>query len=435
MHPEMWKEVPSSLWPSHIKSSWLRIEAPSTFRAVSVQSAESFQIWQGLMPVAEPLNGHVLPPGIRSRFVDGINGLRMHILEAGYEIPSRPCILLLHGFPELAFSWRKVMVPLAEAGFHVIAPDQRGYGRTTGWNADYDGDLTPFRLLNVVKDALSLVLALGHRSVAAVVGHDFGSPVAAYCALVRPDVFQSVALMSAPFGGPPALPFGTAWEAAGGARTKNDDSIHDQLAALERPRKHYQWFYSTRVADENMRRSPQGVHAFLRAYYHHKSADWPGNQPFPLTAWTASELAKMPTYYLMDLHTGMAETVAKEMPSPAQIAACKWLPEEELSVYGQEYDRTGFQGGLQWYRCATGGLNTADLELFSGRTIDVPSYFIAGASDWGIYQKPGDFERMQTSACTRMVGCHLVEGAGHWVQQEQPKAVTRLLLAFLQQGG
>jgi pimeloyl-ACP methyl ester carboxylesterase len=123
------------------------------------------------------------------------------------------------------------------------------------------------------------------------------------------------------------------------------------------------------------------------------------------------------------------------MPSPAQIAACKWLPEEELSVYGQEYDRTGFQGGLQWYRCATGGLNTADLELFSGRTIDVPSYFIAGASDWGIYQKPGDFERMQTSACTRMVGCHLVEGAGHWVQQEQPKAVTRLLLAFLQQGG
>jgi pimeloyl-ACP methyl ester carboxylesterase len=387
------------------------------------------------MPVAEPLNGHVLPPGIRSRFVDGINGLRMHILEAGYEIPSRPCILLLHGFPELAFSWRKVMVPLAEAGFHVIAPDQRGYGRTTGWNADYDGDLTPFRLLNVVKDALSLVLALGHRSVAAVVGHDFGSPVAAYCALVRPDVFQSVVLMSAPFGGPPALPFGTAWEAAGGARTKNDDSIHDQLAALERPRKHYQWFYSTRVADENMRRSPQGVHAFLRAYYHHKSADWPGNQPFPLTAWTASELAKMPTYYLMDLHTGMAETVAKEMPSPAQIAACKWLPEEELSVYGQEYDRTGFQGGLQWYRCATGGLNTADLELFSGRTIDVPSYFIAGASDWGIYQKPGDFERMQTSACTRMVGCHLVEGAGHWVQQEQPKAVTRLLLAFLQQGG
>src|SRR5258708_14191900 len=118
---------------------------------------------------------------------------------------DRPCVLLLHGFAELAYSWRKVMLPLAAAGFHVVAPDQRGYGRTTGWDADYDGDLAPFRVLNLVRDALGLVAALGHRSVAAVVGHDFGSPVAAWCALVRPDVFRSVALMSAPFAGPPPL--------------------------------------------------------------------------------------------------------------------------------------------------------------------------------------------------------------------------------------
>src|SRR3954451_22946528 len=82
-----------------------------------------------------------LPPGIRSRFVEGINGLRMHVLEAGFETRGRPCVLLLHGFPELAYSWRKVMPALAAAGYHVIAPDQRGYGRTTGWDADYDGDL------------------------------------------------------------------------------------------------------------------------------------------------------------------------------------------------------------------------------------------------------------------------------------------------------
>ena len=82
-----------------------------------------------------------LPAGIRSRYVDNINGLRMHVLEAGFETKGRPCMLLLHGFPELAFTWRKVMPALAAAGYHVIAPDQRGYGRTTGWDADYDGDL------------------------------------------------------------------------------------------------------------------------------------------------------------------------------------------------------------------------------------------------------------------------------------------------------
>src|ERR1700732_4681045 len=140
-----------------------------------------------------------LPPGIRSRFVDDINGLRMHVLEAGYETRGRPCVLLLHGFPELSFSWRKVMPDLAKAGYHVVAPDQRGYGRTAGWDANYDGDLASFRLLNLVRDALGLVSAFGYASVGAVIGHDFGSSVAARGALVRPDVFRSVVLMSAPF--------------------------------------------------------------------------------------------------------------------------------------------------------------------------------------------------------------------------------------------
>src|SRR5882757_6338552 len=100
-----------------------------------------------------------LPSSIRSRFIDNVNGLRVHILEAGFESPNRRCVLLLHGFPELAYSWRKVMLPLAEAGFHVVAPDQRGYGRTTGWSADYDGDLRPFHMLNLARDALGLVSA------------------------------------------------------------------------------------------------------------------------------------------------------------------------------------------------------------------------------------------------------------------------------------
>jgi pimeloyl-ACP methyl ester carboxylesterase len=371
-----------------------------------------------------------LPAGIRSRLIPGINGLTMHVLEAGYEVAGRPCVLLLHGFPELAYSWRKVMPPLAAAGFHVVAPDQRGYGRTAGWDNGYDGDLGAFRMLNVVRDALGLVLALGHRAVACVVGHDFGSPVAAYCALARPDVFRSVVMMSAPFAGPPVLPFGAAEGRANAATAPR--KILDDLAALERPRKHYHWYYSTREADGDMRHAPQGIHAFLRAYYHHKSADWSGNRPFRLAAWSAAELAKMPTYYIMDLAKGMAETVAAEMPSASEIAACRWLTDDELGVYSAEFARTGFQGGLQWYRCRTAGKPNADLELFSGRTIDVPSCFIAGSNDWGVYQKPGDFEQMQTAACTRMLGCHLVPNAGHWVQQEQPERVTELLLRFVQ---
>jgi pimeloyl-ACP methyl ester carboxylesterase len=377
-----------------------------------------------------PLPDIPLPPGIRSRFVEDINGLTMHVLEAGFETRGRRCVLLLHGFPELAYSWRKVMPALAAAGYYVIAPDQRGYGRTTGWDADYDGDLNSFRLLNMVRDALGLVSAFGYRSVDAVVGHDAGSSVAAWCALVRPDVFRAVALMSAPFAGPPPLPFNTA---DGAPKPKRDAPVHRELTALPRPRKHYQWYYSTREANANMHQARQGVHDFLRAYYHHKSADWKDNAPYPLKAWTASELAKLPTYYVMDLDKGMAETVAEEMPSASQIAANRWLPDNELAFYSAEYARTGFQGGLQWYRCGTSGAFIPELQTFSGRTIDVPSCFISGKQDWGTYQRPGVFEAMQASVCTRMIGCHLVDGAGHWVQQEQPEQVSRLLLEFLKE--
>jgi pimeloyl-ACP methyl ester carboxylesterase len=376
----------------------------------------------------EPLDSAVLPAGLRARFVRGVNGLDIHILEAGFEMAGRPLLLMLHGFPELAYSWRGVMPALAEAGYHVVAPDQRGYGRTTGWSANYDDDLRPFRLLNAVRDALGLIAALGYRDTAGVVGHDFGASVAAWCSLVRPDVFRSVALMSAPFAGPPALPFATDGK---GPEPPPSPTIHEALAALPRPRKHYQWWYSTRPANAAMWHCRQGVHDFLRAYFHHKSADWKDNKPFRLAGWTAEELAKMPTYYIMDLADDMPAAVAKEIPSAAAIAACQWLPDRELAIYAAEYQRTGFQGGLNWYRARTGGAFEAELQLFSGRSIDVPSLFISGKSDWGVYQAPGNFEAMQTTACSNMVGCHLLDGAGHWVQQERPEQVTELLLDFL----
>jgi pimeloyl-ACP methyl ester carboxylesterase len=274
------------------------------------------------------------------------------------------------------------------------------------------------------------VSALGHRSVAAAIGHDQGSPLAGWCAVVRPDIFRSVVMMSAPFGGPPALPFNTA-DAPRPPAAAAADPIYDELAALKPPRKHYQRYYQTREANDNMWHAPQGVHAFLRAYYHMKSADWTENRPAPLAARTASEWAKLPRYYVMDLDKGMAETVAPEMPSAAAIAACKWLPDEELKVYSGEYGRTGFQGGLEGYRVGSVARFASELQLFSGRTIDQPSMFIGGKSDWGVYQNPGALERLQKTVCTKMAGTHLVDGAGHWVQQEQPEAVSALLVDFL----
>lgn len=383
---------------------------------------------------SSPANAHVeygretLPVGIRSRLIDNDNGANMHILEAGFEEPGRPCVVLLHGFPELAYTWRKQLLPLARAGFHAIAPDMRGYGRTSGTDVKFDDDILPFSLLNHVSDTLGLVRALGFEKVAAVVGHDWGSPMAAWCALVRPDVFRSVVLMSTPFGGAPELALNTANHAR---RSSGEVDIQQALAALSPPRKHYWWYCAGREANDNLWHAPQGVHDLLRANFHFKSADWKGNKPFPLKSWTASELAKMPRYYVMDLGKGMAETVAAEMPSATQIGACRWLTEAELRVYSTEYQRTGFQGGLQSYRVLIDPLYEGELNAFSGRSIDVPSLFIAGASEWGPYQTPGALQSMRSAACTKFKGAHLVAGAGHWPAEEQPEKVNALLIEFL----
>ena len=381
-----------------------------------------------------PYGNSTVPSGIRSRAVNNGNGLTVHILEAGYEAAGRPAVLLMHGFPELAYSWRKVMLPLATAGYHVIAPDQRGYGRTTGWDDSYDADPDPFRILNMVRDAIGLVYALGHRSVAMVVGHDAGAPVASWSALIRPDIFRSLVIMSSPFEGAPSLPFDTANGATPPRPAPSDDALDAELAKLNPPRKYYQNYQRTRGANDDMLHAPQGLHAFFRAYYFYKSADYKGNKPHPLKARTAQEMAQIPNYYVMERDKGMAATVAPMMPSAAEIAACKWLTEPEVEVYATEYGRTGFTGALQGYRVRRGAdpKSIAEMHTFSGRTIDVPSMYIAGKSDWGVYQTPGAVDKMQNSACTRMVGFHLLDGAGHWVQQEQPEQVSKLLVQFLQ---
>lgn len=369
--------------------------------------------------------GTTIPAGIRSQLLRNVNGIPMHVLEAGYSGVKRPAVLLVHGFPELAYSWRHVMLPLAAAGFHVIAPDLRGYGRSGGTNPEYDADLAPFSTLNRVRDIIALLGALEHQSAAAIVGHDFGSPMAGWCALTRPDVFRSLVMMSAPFGGAPAFP-----RPVSGAMGVTVPSLDDQLAKLPEPRKHYQSYYTTRDANANMWRAPQGVHDFLRAYYHMKSADWPQNQPFALRDNSAAEMAKLPRYYVMDFDKGMAESVAGEMPTAAQIAGCKWLTDAELRVYSGEYARTGFQGGLQSYRVGRVPRLSQELQLFAGRTVDVPSLFLSGKSDWGVYQRAGSLDNMRR-ACSKFEGVELIDGAGHWVQQEQASAVAARLTQFI----
>ncbi|WP_331609173.1 alpha/beta hydrolase [Povalibacter sp.] len=364
-----------------------------------------------------------LPGGIRSRQIATRTGVNLHILEAGHLGTARPCVVLLHGFPELAYSWRNQLLPLAHAGFHVVAPDLRGYGRSATRAVAYSDDLLPYSMLNRVSDVLGVVRALGYAEVASVIGHDWGAPTAQWCARLRPDVFRSVVSMSTPFLPAPALPRG----ADSGSRSEPD--IDNELAALKRPRQHYFSVNATDRANEDMWRAPQGVHDLLRALYYFKSADWEGNQPFPLASWTASELARMPEYYIMDSHMGIAATMAAHMPSKAYIDECKWMTEGDLRVYSTEFSRTGFQGGLNYYRRGNDPRFSTELKAFSGRTIAVPACFIGGDRDWATYQSPGAFEDMG-SVCTRLLGVHLIDRAGHSLAEERPAQVNEVLLEF-----
>ncbi|HJS92145.1 MAG TPA: alpha/beta hydrolase [Steroidobacteraceae bacterium] len=353
----------------------------------------------------------------------------MHVLEAGFEEPRRPCIVLLHGFPELAYSFRHQLLPLARAGFHVIAPDLRGYGLTAQRPVSFSDSLVPYMVIDRVTDVLELARAMGHEQVGCVVGHDWGGPTAEWCARLRPDVFSSVVSMSTPFAASPSLPLGSAAKSAPGAPHPD---IEKELAALPRPRKHYTWYYASAQANEDLWHPPQGVHDLLRAMWYFKSADWKGNRPFPLKSWSATELAKLPEYYVMDLHKGMAETVAQHMPSKEYIASCRWLSEADLDVYTKEYTRTGFQGGLNSYRILIDPEFSGEVKAFSGRTVDVPACFIGGAEDWGVRQAPGAFENMG-KACTKLLRVDLVPGAGHWVAEEEPQRVNAILLHFIEQ--
>jgi pimeloyl-ACP methyl ester carboxylesterase len=349
-----------------------------------------------------------------------VNGLDVHVLTAGEVDAPRGALVLLHGFPELSFSWRRVMVPLADAGFYVIAPDQRGYGLTTGWDRTFDADIRDFSGGSLVADVVRLLERMSVTNVAAVVGHDFGSMVAARCALVHPDRFPALVMMSAPMSAvtPP------------GSAPQFFASLRAGLRALDPPREHYQCYFSESHAEPDMLGSAQGLTAFLRGYFHGKSGDWRGNDPYPLAGASPADFAQLPTYYVMPADIGMAQTVVPYYEDYASGDGCAWLSDDELSVYADTFGASGFQGGLNWYRCVTQGIGEEALAEFVGQPITVPTAFIAGARDWGIHQTPGALAAMQTSGCIDFRLLHLVDGAGHWVQQERPAAVVDALLAF-----
>ncbi|KAJ5709163.1 hypothetical protein N7493_010497 [Penicillium malachiteum] len=382
-----------------------------------------------------------LPKGVTSRFISTPD-LTFHILEAGATpVQDRPLIVLLHGFPEIAYSWRRVLPKLAYAGFHAVAPDQRGFGRTTGWDTRSfeEVDLESFSLTNLS----SLYMRWG---IHCVVGHDCGAITASLCALMRPDFFRSVVLMSHPFNGSPTLPFNTANEGrvedqaqvapqggGGGAEGSAAASgIHEALARSGR--KHYKWYYSTAAANTDMSSlTPDELHRFLRGYFHLKSGSWPGNQPHPLKGWTVEEVVQMPYYYIMPLDATMPEAVERHMiEEPSQgITSHSWLPDDELAVYVAEYARTGFQGGLNWYsvRTAAGGRFTKDYDLFAGKKIETPSFFISGAKDWGTYQEPGALDKMTSGAvCSDFRSLKVLDGVGHWIPQEAPNEVVQTII-------
>lgn len=383
-------------------------------------------------PSRTPLPPLPLPDGVtEDHLLCSANGLSFHLLEAGYAPNTqKPLVLLVHGFPELAFSWRKVMPALAAAGYYVVAFDQRGYGRTTGWDTSpfQETNMAEFTVTNLVRDVVVLVHALGYRAVKCIVGHDFGAVTSSMCALMRPDLFHSVVMMSHPFKQPPDRPFDLLHGEP--APSTPPVGIQENLAKLPTPRKHYKWYNATSTAALHWFSPNQGLTEFLRGYFHVKSADYPGNNPRPLAKWSAPELAKMPGYYIMPYAKSMPETIEAMMADQDTAKTKNWLSDADLDVYVQEWRRTGFQGGLNWYRTMTDPSLKRDLDLFAGRKIECPSIFISGAKDWGNFQEPGALEGF-SETCADFRGARILEGAGHWPQQEQPEAVVEEILGFL----
>jgi pimeloyl-ACP methyl ester carboxylesterase len=302
------------------------------------------------------------------------NGIRMRIAEQG----SGPLVLLLHGFPESWYSWRHQIPALAAAGFHAVAVDQRGYGGT-----DAPPAIESYDILHLVGDAVGLLDALDVRR-AVVVGHDWGAPVAWHCALLHPTRFQAVAALSVPYVGRSPLPPLQMFRAMAGDRFF-----------------YILYFQEPGVAERELEAD---VRSTLRRFLYAAS----GDVTEPLEFWRKPKNAKF----------------LDGLPDPKTLPS--WLGEADLDYFTGEFRRTGFRGGLNWYRNID--RNWRETPDLAGAKVEQPSLFVAGERDGVLAMMPPEAMRDLVPNLRRLL---LLPGCGHWTQQERPAEVNTALIEFL----
>ena len=320
---------------------------------------------------------------VKHRVVE-TNGIRMHIAESG----EGPLVVLCHGFPESWYSWRHQLHALAEAGFHAVAPDMRGYGQT-----DCPEQIEQYTLLHLVGDVIGLLDALG-AGTAVIVGHDWGAPVAWHAALLRPDRFRAVIGLSVPF-----TPRRSVRPTS--IMPQTEDAIFYQL-----------YFQTPGVAEAELERD---VRLSIRSLLFSASGDAPRREN---GAMAGREVGMVPR------RGGFLSRLVDSPPLPL------WLNEADVDFYVSEFTRTGFRGGLNWYRNID--RNWELLAPFAGARVTVPALYIAGDRDLVLSFRGMDQVIANLSKFVpQLRGTLLLPGCGHWTQQEKVREVNQALLDFV----
>lgn len=341
------------------------------------------------VPMTDNTNGSPIfdPDALTDGTIEA-NGINIHYVEQG----TGPLVVFCHGFPESWYSWRHQLPVVAAAGFRAVALSMRGYGKT---DAPQDVDL--YSMMHLIGDVVSVVNGLGEKQ-AVVVGHDWGAPVAWYSALTRPDMFRAVAALSVPFTPP-----------VGGLA--DGMTLNDLMRMNAGPDRDYYrlYFQEPGVAeadlDADLRLSVLG---FLYAISGDAVAN--GDQP---SGW--------------DGHFPMGESMSQQMIVPDVLPP--WLTETDVAFYIDELTERGFRGGLNWYRNIN-GLPGA-LAPWLGATIEQPSFYMGGSTDLIAGNTSEALTTMQETLGD-LRHFEMIEGAGHWLQQERPDEVNRALVAFLE---
>jgi pimeloyl-ACP methyl ester carboxylesterase len=315
-----------------------------------------------------------------------VNGIRIHFAEAG----SGQLVLLCHGFPESWYSWRHQLKALAEAGYHAVAPDMRGYGQT-----DKPDEIEKYTLLHMVGDMVGLLDALG-ADKAAIAGHDWGAPVAWNAALMRPDRFRGVIGLSVPH-----RPRGPVRPTS--VMPQTDDAEFYQL-----------YFQRPGVAEAELDRDPRRT---VLSMFYGASGDAPSR---------STGEAYRPTDGMVPRNGGFISLLADPKTLPS------WLTDADIDFYAGEFARAGFRGGLNWYRNID--RNWELLAPFAGLRVTVPALYVAGDRDLVVAFRGVDQLIANLSKFVpQLRGTIMLPGCGHWTQQERAPEVNAAMIDFLRQ--